>query len=148
MDQRYVYPRLTEEQREGIEEQHRQIGENAFNGTVTGATLVLPGGITIKGARAIAAYRAYYVTKNAKTGLTVFQTKSIANFFGKGLKGAESALARIGEKGFKLPSGVTAKTLEQYRKVAERAIETGKTPDVQRARIRVIDEALKKIKDQ
>lgn len=130
----------------GCEQRLRQ---NAAEVGITALSFAPVGGLAVKGVewalREIQAYRAYYVIENAKTGLTVFQTKSIASFFGKGVDGAKAVLAKIGESGFKLPRGVTADTLQKYKGVAERAIEAGKTPEVQRARIEVIDEALKRI---
>ncbi len=48
-DQMYLYPNLTEQQREGIEQQHFQIGEAAFNGMLTGASLSPIGGIALRG---------------------------------------------------------------------------------------------------
>lgn len=80
---------------------------------------------------------------NPKTGLTYNQKTAINNFFGSGVKGAKDALARVGQEGFKLPKGVTVKTLEKYKAVAEKAIAAGKPAHVQEARIKVIDEAIK-----
>jgi RHS repeat-associated protein len=78
-----------------------------------------------------------------KTGLTGYQTKAIGDFFGKGVAGAEAALARVGQKGFTLPKGVTPSTLAKYRKVAERAIADPRKPSrVQELRIKVIDAAI------
>jgi hypothetical protein len=52
-----------------------------------------------------------------------------------------------GKSGFSLPKGVTEKTLQTYRAVAAKAIEAGKPPQVQRARIEAIDKVLKRLKD-
>lgn len=48
MDRRYIYPHLTEEQREGLEEEHRKIGENAAEGMLTGLTIAIPGGAALR----------------------------------------------------------------------------------------------------
>lgn len=54
MDQMYIYPKLTPEQRRLMQEEHRKIGENAANGMMTGASFVLPGGLVVRGGAAVA----------------------------------------------------------------------------------------------
>jgi hypothetical protein len=55
MDRRYVYPHLSPEQVEGLEEQHNQIGERAATGVMLGATLGTPAGWGVRGVVALQA---------------------------------------------------------------------------------------------
>jgi hypothetical protein len=63
--------------------------------------------------------------------------------FGTGKKGAESALAKLSAGG-KIPPGLTKKTLETYKKIAQKTIEeTGDKGAIQAERLKVIEEAAK-----
>ena len=102
-------------------------------------------GVAWLGRNAYAAYVFRFVV-NPKTGLTGFQTKAIASFFGKGVDGAKAVIAAARKSDFALPRGVTAQTLTKYREVAMKAIEAGKPAQVQEARIKAIDAALAELK--
>lgn len=50
MDRRYIYPHLSEAQREGLEQEHRKIGESAGEGVAIGASLTPIGRGGVSGA--------------------------------------------------------------------------------------------------
>jgi RHS repeat-associated protein len=67
----------------------------------------------------------------------------LRSLFGTGKKGAESALAKLSAGG-KIPPGLTKKTLETYKKIAQKTIEeTGDKGAIQAERLKVIEEAAK-----
>lgn len=122
-----------------------EIGDQAKTEAVA-LTTIAPGGGALRAGQAARAAYAFRFVANAKTGLTGFQTKAIAGFFGKGVDGAKAVMAAAGKAGFSLPKGVTAQTLTKYREVAVKAIEAGKPAQVQEARIKAIDAALAALK--
>ena len=149
-DRQYVYPKLSEQQRRDLDKVHYDIGESAAKGAAIGASIAVPEFAVVRGFQAARAAYVFRYVVNPKTGLTGFQTKAIAGFFGKGVDGAKTVVAAAGKSGFALPKGVTAQTLTKYRDVAVKAIEAGKPAQVQEARIKAIDaslEALKKLKE-
>lgn len=125
---------------------NQKISDQAKTQAIVLATTVLP---ELTAARLLPAARAAYAFRfvaNPKTGLTGFQTKAIAGFFGKGADGAKAVIAAADKPGFALPKGVTAETLTKYRDVAVKAIEAGKPSQVQELRIKAIDAALEALK--
>jgi hypothetical protein len=145
-DRQYVYPKLNEEQRKQLDQVHYDIGESAAKGAAIGASLAVPEFAVVRGFQAARAAYVFRYVANPKTGLTGFQTKAIAGFFGKGVDGAKAVIAAAGKSGFSLPTGVTAQTLTKYRDVAVKAIEAGKPTQVQEVRIKAIDAALDALK--
>jgi RHS repeat-associated protein len=119
-------------------------------GGVVGGTVAVAGVLAAEAAAAtIASARTAYVFRyvvNPKTGLTGFQTKAIAGFFGKGVEKANAVITAVGKPGFTLPNGVTAQTLTKYREIAVKAIEAGKPAHVQEMRIKAIDAVLGALK--
>jgi uncharacterized protein RhaS with RHS repeats len=122
-----------------------QIGDQAKTEAAALSTIV-PGAGAVKVGQAARSIYAFRFAVNPKTGLTVFQTKAIAGFFGKGVDGAKAVIAAASKPGFALPKGVTAQTLTKYREIAVQAIKDGKPAQVQEVRIKAIDTALEALK--
>lgn len=114
MDRRYIYPHLSEAQREGLEQEHRKIGESTAEGAAGGLSLGLPGGLAVRigvgvaravgmtrAAQAIsAASRAVVVERYnvAKAGLGVLERGGGKSIAGAGAKAELRQAERLAGK--------------------------------------------------
>lgn len=119
MDQMYLYPKLTPEQREMVEAQHRQIGENAAEGMLTGASFALPGGLFVRGGAAVA--RAAGLTRVANAFMPAASRAATMQRFNF----ARSATASLEKGGGKIIAGPGASKGAVFRDAGKYAEKFG-----------------------
>lgn len=83
MDQMYIYPKLTPEQRRLMEEEHRKIGETVFNTFVAPLATALPAGFVMRGG-SILVQGGLRIVANSQFGRATSQAARIASQRGLG----------------------------------------------------------------